>query len=368
MKNKDLLRLIKTKSEEIKLKDFSAAIVEKARLLPQLETIEQPKRHFQLKPSLAYSFTLLTAVVAFFVLYNPASPIIPQIEDMNQVVALSSVTAVSLIDFNDTLIDSTDNVVSLSLGYITLDTPAIPQIDQEIDDVSMYLSAMEKLLNSNDNFGYQLDTTSSNGYANHLNFTTRDLLDQEIEYRLNFNQSDNSKDNQFTMQGNIEIGDVTYAMTAVGELNNPQNIQLRFQKDASNYIDVSYNVSETMNRYQISTVENGNQIQTVNLFMKQVNNQKSVYLDFIEGQSTGSYAFKVKEVNQMKQMNISYYISGSTSESGEIDVVIDNSGATAQYGLTIKPKGQIPYIIERGRGSNGNSSGPGNGNPGGSNH
>jgi len=73
------------------------------------------------------------------------------------------------------------------------------------------------------------------------------------------------------------------------------------------------------------------------------------------------------EVNQVRQMLISYYIPGSTSESGEIDVTVDTTGANVQYAMTIKPQGRVPYIIERGR-TNDPGSGPGNGNPGGSNH
>ncbi len=366
MKNKDLLKLIKTKSEEINIKDFSTEIVEKARLLPQSEQIEEPKRRFQLKPSLIYSFTLLTAVVAFFVFYNPATPIVPQIDDVNQVVALSSVTAVSLIEYSDQLIEQSDSV-SLSLGYVMLDTPAVPKISDEIDDVSMYLGTMEKLLNSADNFDYQLDTSNPNGYTNHLSFVTKDILNQETDYVFNFNQTENSNTNQFVMEGQIQIGDIIYSVSAHGELDRPQNIEMRIQKDASNYIDISYGVSETEKRYQLSVTENGVQLQTVNLFMRQINNQKSVYLDFVNGQSVGSYAFRMTEVNQVRQMLISYYIPGSTSESGEIDVTVDTTGVNVQYAMTIKPQGRVPYIIERGR-TNDPGSGPGNGNPGGSNH
>lgn len=366
MKNKDLLKLIKTKSQEINIKDFSAQIVERALLLPQSEHIVEPKRRFQLKPSLAYSFTLLTAVVAFFILYNPAAPIIPEINDVNQVVALSSVAAVSLIEYSDQLIDQNDSV-SLSLGYIMLDTPAIPQIDQEIDDVSMYLGTMEKLLNSADNFDYQLNTSNPNGYTNHLSFVTKDLLNQETNYVFNFNQSENSNTNQFTMEGNIEIGDITYTVLAHGELDHLQNIEIRIQKNASNFIDISYSVFDTANRYQLAVTENGVQLQKVNLFMKQIDNQRSVYLDFIDGQSKGTYSFRVTEVNQIRKMQISYYIPGTTSESGEIDVTIDTTGASVQYAMTITPQGRTPYIIERGR-TDAPGSGPGNGNPGGSNH
>lgn len=364
MKNKDLLKFIKTKSQEINIKDFSAEIVERARLLPQVEQIVEPKRRFQFKPSLIYSFTLLTAVVAFFVLYNPSLPVVPQVDDVNQVVALSSVTAVSLIESSDQLIDQSDSV-TLSLGYVMLDTPVVPKINDEIDDVSMYLGAMEKLLNSDDNFDYQLNTSNPNGYTNHLSFTTKDLLDQETNYVLNFNQTEN--DNQFTMEGIIEIGSITYTVLAQGELDHPQNIEMRIQKDMSNYIDISYSVSETENRYQLSVTENGTQLQTVNLFMRQINNQKSAYLDFVDGQSIGSYAFRVSEINQVRQMQISYYIPGATSESGEIDVTVDTTGSTIQYAMTIKPQGRVPYIIERGR-TDDRGSGPGNGNPGGSNH
>lgn len=366
MKNKDLLKLIKTKSQEVNIKDFSAEIVAKARFLPQAEQLEAPKRRFQLKPSLAYSFTLLTAVVAFFVLYNPAIPMIPEIEDVNQVVALSSVTAVSLIEYTDQQIEQNDTV-SLSLGYVMLDMPTIPMIDDEIDDVSMYLGTMEKLLNSADNFDYQFSTTNPNGYDNHLSFFAKDLLDTEIEYVFNFNQTENSNTNRYQIEGIIEIDSIAYAVTAHYELDHPQNVVMKIEKDSNNYIEIAYGISETESKYELTITEDGIKLQTAHLYMRQINNQKSVYLDFVNGRSIGSYAFKVTEENLVRSMQISYYIPGSTSESGEIDVTVDTTGATIQYAMTIKPQGRVPYIIERGR-PNDRDSGHGNGNPGGSNH
>ncbi|MBU1094582.1 MAG: hypothetical protein KKH01_08975 [Firmicutes bacterium] len=363
MRKKELLKLIKTKSEEINIKDFSAAIVEKARLLPQSEAIIRPKRKFYFKPSLMYSFTLVTAVVAFFFLYNPASPIVPQIEDVNQVVALSSVTAVSLIEFDTTLIDQ-NNTTYLSLDYVTLDVPVTTQIDEEIDDVTMYLGTMEKLLNSDDDFNYQMNTTTIDGYNNHLSFTAKDMLDQETDYTFNFNQVENQTDNQFTLQGTIEIDGIHYMVTAQGALNNPQQLQLHIEKDANNYIDINYEVTETTSRYQISVVENGTQLQSTNMVVKEINNRRSVYLDFIDGQSTGSYAFRLTEENQMRRMNISYYISGDTSESGEIDVTVDTTGATSQYAIEIRPQGRMPYMIEKDRGMNYHGGGPSSSLPG----
>ncbi|MFH0766677.1 MAG: hypothetical protein ABH890_06495 [Bacillota bacterium] len=361
MKKKELLKFIKTKSQEVQIKDLSQMILEKARLLPVPEVIIQPKKRFFLKPSLVYSFSLMTAVLAFFIIYSPATPVTPQIEDVNQVMALSAVSAVSLVEYSDEGLSQNDSV-SLSVGYFTLDvTPEPPQIDTEIDDVSMYLQMMERLLNSADDFDYQFDTTDPNGYAHHLTFKTMDLLNQETNYVFNFNKEENISANMYSVNGILEIGNDTYTVSGEGELNNPQNFQFRVQKDDSNFIDISYQITNTGNRYNISVTKSGVNTQKVNLTVRQENNKKAVYLDFVEGTSTGSYAFQIDEINQMKRMRINYYIAGSSDESGEIDVIVDTSGTDAQYAITVRPQGQEPYVIERGRGTTGNNGGHGQG-------
>ncbi len=363
MKKKDLLKLIKTKSEEVNIKDFSQSIIDNAKLLPQREeVIVEPKKRFTLRASMIYSLTLVTAVIAFFVIYQPAVPAITQIEDVNQVVVLSAVSAVSLVTTSDDLLSQDDNI-SLSLGYFQPDiTIDLAQVDDEINDVSRYLEMMEKLLNSDDDFGYQLETSNINGYAYHLSFTTKDLLEQETSYILHFNRQENVEENLFIMQGNIEIGDYIYAISAQGDLDNPQNVQLHLEKDASNYIDMTYSFTENMNQYRIQVTENNILLQAVNLELKYENGQKSVYMNFIEGQSTGSYAFRIAQVNQVNQMRASYYIAGSEVESGEFEISVNQDGEDVTYDITVKPQGQMPYVIERKRGMSESGGAPHRGN------
>ena len=362
MKKKDLLKLIKSKSEEVNIKDFSQAIVEQAKLLPQKEVIIAPKKRFSLKLSLIYSLSLATAVFAFFIIYEPSTPVLPEIQDVNQVFALSAVSAVSLATSTDDIIIANDNI-SLSLGYFALDTTIdLANIDDEMDDVSRYFEMMEKLLNSDEDFDYQLDSTIANGYKYHLTFVTKDLLDQQVSYTFNFNKIENQAENQFTMNGNIEIGDNIYTVHASGDLINPQNLQLRLEKDASNYIHMTYQLTEEKNQYRIQVTENNVIRQAVNLEVKNIDNQRRVYLNFVEGQSTGSYAFKIEETTQGRMMFGSYYIAGSDSESGEMEITINPDGMNSNYDITVRPQGRMPYIVERQRGMSENGGRPHGGN------
>lgn len=362
MKKKDLLKLIKTKSEEVNIKDFSQTIVEKAMLLPRREVVMQPRRRLSLRHSLIYSLSLVTAVFAIFIISQPSAPEVFQIEDVNQVLALSSVSAVSLVTSTDDIIISNDNV-NLSLGYLTLDTSTnLANIDNEIDDVSRYLEMMEKLLSSNDDFDYQLTSSNIDGYMYHLSFVTKDLLNQETSYTFNYNKEENQQENKYTLQGNIQIGEYTYSIDASGDLEDPQNFQMRLAKDTSNYIDMTYQLTNEKSQYRIQVTENNLVNQAVNLEVKYENSQKSVYMNFVEGQSTGSYAFKIQETSQGKMMCASYYIAGQNAESGEMEFTINQDGTDSNYGITVKPQGKTPYTVERQRGMSENGGGTHRGN------
>jgi len=139
---------------------------------------------------------------------------------------------------------------------------------------------------------------------------------------------------------------------------------LRVLNDEHNYIDIKYEISPLVNRYQIIITENDVQIQTTNLAVRQENNQRLIYLDFVSGNATGSYAFQVENIGQNKQMKISYYISNSTSESGKIEVTVDQTGADSRYAITVEPKGREPLVVERGRGENNTNGRPGRGTSG----
>ena len=97
MKRRELLQLIKTKSQEIEVKDFSESILDRVRLLPQKEIRAAPRRRFSIKPLFAYSLSIMTVVLAFVILYSPSVPVTPTISDVNQVIALSAVSAVSAV-------------------------------------------------------------------------------------------------------------------------------------------------------------------------------------------------------------------------------------------------------------------------------
>lgn len=363
MRKKELLNLIKTKASEVEIKDLSQSILDKVRLLPQ----EQPKvyepvrqRRFSIKPIFAYTLTVTTALIAFLLLYSP-SPSIPTISDVNSVMAFSAVSASSIAEYSiDTL--SSEDSVNLATGYFALETTDAPLIDSEIDTVSNYLGMMERILNSDNNFDYVIDTTDPNGYQYHLSFTTKDLTDVETAYAFNYNRVDDVKNNVYTINGELSIGDMTYQVTGTSDIKNPHLFQLKIAVDQSNYIEVSYELSDTVNRYQIGITENDVTVQAVNLEVKEMHQIRTVMMDFVQGNATGSYAFQLENENDNKMMRISYYIHNNISESGKIDVTVNQSGTDTNYVITITPKGRMPFVITPSRGRPDNAGHPGHGN------
>ncbi len=360
MRKKELLNLIKTKAAEVEIKDLSQSILEKVRLLPQEQpVIQEPiqRRRLSFKPIYLSALSIATAVFAFLLIYSPSAPL-PTISDVNSVMAFSAVSASSIAEYSIDLLSNEDSV-SLSSGYFALDTSDTPLIDGELDTISTYLGMMERILNSDGNFDYTFSASGSNGYQYQLTFTTKDLMDVESTYTLMYNRVDDQENHIYTINGVLNFGDMTYMISGSSDITDPHLFQFRIAVDQNNYIDVNYEIDDAVNRYQLSITENAVTVQAVNLEVKEMNQVRTVMMDFVQGNATGSYSFQIENVDSVRTMRIAYYIYNQISETGKIDVTVSQSGTETTYVITVTPKGRTPFVITPSRGRPSNAGHPG---------
>lgn len=344
MKRKDMITLIKDKAQEITIKDLSQAIIEKARHLPVSDITATPRRKFPLELTLISS-SLAIAFIMFLTIFQPAPVAIPQIENSEQMMALSAVSAVSLIEHTNQLLDLEENN-NISLRHLLLDNELnYVDVNNEIDDVSIYFKMMERFLISAKDFDYEKSIVNQSGFDNQLKFTTTDMLDQELEYILIYNRTDLEEQNIFILQGILQIGNNSYEMIGEGELNNPQFFKLKVQIDNQNYIVIEHQIDNIL----VTTTQDGQMIQKIELNIQEINNQRFGFINFVEGSSTGSYAFEIVKENEVAKMRVLFYINGQNSESGRMDVIISYDSEGPQYKITVTPKGRQPFVIERRR-------------------
>lgn len=349
MKKKELIRLIQTKSKEVEIKDFSSSILERVRNLPQKEIIEAPKKTFRLKPILFATLGTLASVLLFMVLYNPAAPIIPtdpitpSLQNMDEVIALSTVSTASLIETFDAELSSGDTY-QLSFGNIQ----NIQRIRDEIQDVVKYMETIEKLFASESDFGIEKENISGQ-FTNRMRFKTKDLLGQEANYKFDYSQVVLANPKHFDLDGELEIGEKIYHITGKAETDTNKLI-LKAEKDSLNYILIQYEEILSIHQFMVEIVKNDTTIQKVQFDLEQSETSKKINFQFIEGESIGSYQFQIEENDHVKMIKAQYnIIFEDEEEKGEFKLRVLTLLNNTTYSILIKPEGKPPFIITQHR-------------------
>ncbi len=350
MNKKELIQLIRIKSKEVEIKDFSNQILEKVKHLPQKEMIQTPKRVFRLTPVILVTLGTFASVLLLMVLYNPAAPILPTdptaptLENMDQVIALSTVSTASLIEaFDEEL--STQDYDLLQFGSIQ----EYQRINDEIIDVTKYMETIEKLFASQSDFGIEKETISIGTFTNRMRFKTKDLLNQEVDYKFDYNTSSLTNPDHFDFDGELEIADKRYYISGTAETDS-NHLSLKAQKDTLNYIVIDYEMVDSTHQFVIETVKNGESIQKVQFQYEKTESNKLIKLEFIDGESIGSYQFQVEENENVKVIRTMYsIITDEDEEKGEFVLRIISIQNRTIYSILVKPEGKTPFVITRGR-------------------
>jgi len=346
MKKKELIHLIQTKSKEVEIKNFSSSILERVRNLPQREVIEAPKRTFRLKPVLFVALGTFASVLLFMILYNPASPIIPtdpiipSLQNMDEVIALSTVSTASLVETFDAELSNNDNY-QLIFGNIQNNL----RIRDEILDVTKYMETIEKLFASESNFAIEKENIPSGQFTNRMLFKTKDLLGQEASYKFDYSQVVLANPKHFSLDGELEIGEKVYHITGKAETDT-NHLTLKAEKDSSNYILIQYEVSLSIHQFIVDIVKNDETIQKVQFVLEQSETSKKISLQFIEGESIGSYEFQIEENDHVRIIKANYNIVfDDEEEKGEFILRVLTIQNNTTYSILIKPNGRPPFII-----------------------
>jgi hypothetical protein len=342
MKKKELIQLIKTKSEQVEIRDFSKEIIEKAKHLPKPEVIEKTRFSFRLKPYyLATLGVMLTVImIVLFTPDTPINPIDPTLENMDQVIAFSTLTSVSLIQTIDTDLQTESDDVTLSHG----NPPSPRMIENQITDITKYLDMMEKLFGSNPDFDLVVENQTNPMYTNQMRFKTKDLLNEEAEYAINFNQT-NIGVHDFVIEGVVVIGEYIYPIYASGSSNDIDTLELEIEQENGNQITIHYEKILEVHDFEIKIYQDDLLIQEVNFTYQEQGEDKQATLDFIYGETVGSYTFQLDVEDQVSLIRITYDIESDESESGEIVIRIRTLLGNTTYVILVMPDGGIPFII-----------------------
>lgn len=351
MRHKDLKKYIKEKAMEVEVKDFSTLIVERAKKLPQtsIEVIEKPKFSWRIKPLTTSFLALMTTILIVFILMDSTgiNPIAedPVLENMEDVIALSSVQAISLIDVMESELQASSNTTILRFGPIERDNI----IKDELTDLARYLETIEKLYASNEDFEVIDQPKRQQGFGRHMRFKTRDFTNRESDYEILYNQSYNKETRAFTVSGEVRIGEKSYQMMANG-IKGEKEVTISVSDGALNTVILAYSENDDIHSYLIELLIDETSIQKVEISLEQNEQGRTATLSFIEGTSSGTYTFQMVQEDNKKVIQIRYTIDfDGEIEEGDITIRILTLQQTSIYSIVIKPEGRQPFTITRGR-------------------
>jgi len=278
------------------------------------------------------------------VLYNPATPIIPidpttpSLQNMDEVIALSTVSTASLVETFDAEL-SYYEYDQLLFGNIQ----NAQRIRQEIQDVAKYMETIEKLFASESNFAIEKENISSGTFTNRMRFKTKDLLGHEASYKFDYSQLALENPNHFNLNGELEIGEKSYHITGKAE-TDLNRLMIKAEKDSSNFIMIQYEIFDSKHKFTINIVKNDETIQKVQFILEQSETSKQIQLQFIEGDSIGTYEFQIESNNNVKIIKANYSIVfDDEEEKGEFILRVLTIQNRTTYSILIKPERRIRF-------------------------
>ena len=355
MKQKDIKKLLIEKAKNVQIKDFSYDIIEKFKKLPTDEKIiaSPKKRSWRLIPALTLSLSTMAIVLLAWLIYpyfNQETPQPSVLIDIKEDIVLSTIQATSMIEIVETELQAI-TYETLRFGPVERDS----KIKDELKDIAKYLQTIEKIYGSNQSYDIVDRVKDKPGNQRSLQFRTRDLIDHEDIYAFDYEQMINHETLTYHITGNLMKNQKTYPVTITG-YTSQKGFLMTVNQSVLNYVVMTFN-EEPIKTYTIELFVQGESIQKVDLMLEDVDDEKVATLSFIEGDSSGTYTFKVVEEERKKVIEISYEISFDDEiEKGTITIRILTLPQRTIYSIMVKPEGRIPFTFTQDRGSSMQSS------------
>lgn len=340
MNKKNLIALIKTKADEKQIPNFSAQIIEKVEnqnvfVKQEVSVIKKSHRLKPLYASLTTVFGLLILFLAFSVVRTNNVDLFAD-SNFSDSVLLSTVATVNYIDQTE--------VLALEDRYTILiaDEQNDDIVEDQIDDVITYAGFMEVLLNNGDEYQKEIEKSDIDGYKKMITYRLNNLLDEEINYQLYYNESINLNKNTYQVEGLLKYGDNDYQIEIEGSFDERQ-YTLTYQHSVQDYIDINYQVENQNQKLSIMIYKNNMLDQEIAI---EYDDYETATLSYMKGQTKGVYEFSIQTSDSIKGMKVNYSIG--TSDSGSIDLNLSDDDQN-NYVLNIKPDNRASFSVEKDR-------------------
>lgn len=343
MKKDELINLIKSKAQEVEIKDLTSNILERINDIHYEEEVK-PLPKFNFRPRLVFSASLLSLFVVFiFSLFiypeMTHENLAPQFDDMENVLIFSSISTTTLLD--------TSNTSDLSTYVYDLNgrNNNENQIDEELTELTQYFGVMEKLFASKNNFELKVGGSKA-GFGESMKFKTKDFLDEESQYEMNLNQNYDETTKQYNIDGELITGSFKYQVQG---RSLDKRLETRTSIDDQNYMDMHYEQINEKHHFDLLKIEDGILTEDVTLIIEEIDDKRVVELYINKDQGILSYTFEMSIESNNRVLKVNYLLGDESLESGELLIRIRKNQGENIYSVLVKPDNGIPYQINKGR-------------------
>lgn len=345
MKKNEVINLIKTKAQEVEIKDLTSNILERVKNISYEEEVK-PLPKFRFRPRLAFSASLLSLFLVFiFSLFiypeMTNQNVAPQFDNMENVLMFSSISTSTLLD--------TSNTSDLSTYLYDLNgrnnNENQNKIDDELTELTKYFGVMEKLFASKNNFELKVDAAKA-GYGESMRFKTKDFLNEETQYEMNLNQNYDETSHQYNIDGELIIGSLNYQVRGK---SFDKRLETRTSIDDQNYMDMNYELIDEKHHFDLLQTKEGILIEDVTLIIEEIDNKRIVELYINKEQGILSYTFEMSIESNNRVLKVNYLLGDESLESGELLIRIRENQGENIYSVLVKPDNGTPYQINKGR-------------------
>lgn len=336
MKNRDLKAMIRRAAEREMPEVRSKIDLGSVEILP--ETPKNRSHVFSLGK--AFGYAALVLVVGFTTLFaygalvaTTTQPSALPLGTEEEIYGFQLVSAAALLEALGP-VDQT----SLALA-LPLDSEAdSPLINDQLDDLLVYLDTLETMIGDKTTQSYVTETSDREGYAFLLVFDSADLLDNRVEYRIYYNQVPDPEDAEKSeLSGLLVLGGVEYSLSGT-VTDDGETVKTRFTAslDAENYVEVEDLSTPDTQKYEYRLYENGILTRSHFLRLELDGEDLQAVIECVDDDHEISFRFqKTLDAENREIIRVSYSFSsradGEELEDGDIDVSVAYDEATQSY-------------------------------------
>lgn len=333
MKNKALKALIKAKANDVNIKDHSIDIIQKANArVTKPNVIEKQPSRLRFKPVFAFSLAIVTTLLLVFI-WTPSFSDDPfVIEAYDQALMTASISMVYAYEAE------VNQNMSYQSGIFVLEDGYL--IDDEIDQLTPYITWMEHFFESDANFNIEKIDVAQSANLHHIRFYSKDSADQEITYELILFDLTSQNNHQLFIEGELIILDEVYPITLTFDRNQKDAFVMASLLEDTQTISITYQKLNGQTAYEMQLMDHETLIKKITLRKDHVN--AYIDLNFEVGKNNGTFRFKVGDA---QTLDVTYAIMrDQMSETGKMVIqMIPRLNLPTRYDIEIRPQGGNPY-------------------------